>query len=204
MSSGRKQYPFHLIEPKWQKVWDDQQTFRAWNPGDVIPQGHPFARCHDLEGKSASAEQLPPKYYILDMFPYPSGAGLHVGHPEGYTATDILSRYARAKGENVLHPMGWDAFGLPAENYAIKVGIHPETSTRKNIKRFTEQIKSLGLSYDWSREIATCDPEYYKWTQWLFLQLYKKGLAYKKEANVNWCPQDHTVLANEQVINGKC
>ena len=114
MSSGRKQYPFHLIEPKWQKVWEDQQTFRAWNPGEVIPEGHPFARRHGLEGKSANAQQLPPKYYILDMFPYPSGAGLHVGHPEGYTATDILARYRRARGFHVLHPMGWDAFGLPA------------------------------------------------------------------------------------------
>ena len=176
-----KKYNHLQVEKKWQKYWDTKKSF-------VVKDS--------VKGKE--------NMYVLDMFPYPSGAGLHVGHPEGYTATDILSRYYRAKGFNVLHPMGWDAFGLPAENYAIKVGIHPEISTKKNIKRFTEQIKSLGFSYDWSRELSTCDPEYYKWTQWIFLQLYKKGLAYKKEANVNWCPTDHTVLANEQVVNGKC
>ena len=173
-------YDHNKIEKKWQKYWEAHKIFAA----------------KDADKK--------PKKYILDMFPYPSGAGLHVGHPEGYTATDILSRYSRMNGFNVLHPMGWDAFGLPAENYAIKMGVHPQQTTQKNIKRFTEQIKSIGLSYDWSREINTSDPEYYKWTQWLFLQLYKKGLAYKKEASVNWCPKDNTVLANEQVINGAC
>ncbi len=176
-----KKYNHLQVEKKWQKFWETKKSFVAKDT---------------VAGKQ--------NMYILDMFPYPSGAGLHVGHPEGYTATDILTRYYRAKGFNVLHPMGWDAFGLPAENYAIKVGIHPETSTKKNIRRFTQQIKSLGFSYDWSRELSTCDPEYYKWTQWLFLKLYEKGLAYKKEAAVNWCPQDHTVLANEQVVNGKC
>ncbi|HYE22115.1 MAG TPA: leucine--tRNA ligase [Verrucomicrobiae bacterium] len=144
------------------------------------------------------------KQYILDMFPYPSGAGLHVGHPIGYIGTDILSRFARMNGKHVLHPMGWDAFGLPAENYAIKAGVHPEVTTKQNTDRFREQLKMIGLSYDWSKEINTSQPEYYKWTQWLFLQLYKNGLAYKKEAYVNWCPKDQTVLANEQVINGCC
>ena len=132
----RRQYPFHLIEPKWQRQWDEQKTFRAWNPGDVIPCEHPFARRHGLSGPVAAA-QLPAKYYILDMFPYPSGAGLHVGHPEGYTATDILARYRRAQGFNVLHPMGWDAFGLPAEQYAIKTGQHPRQTTEANIANFT-------------------------------------------------------------------
>src|SRR5437867_3318961 len=172
MSSGRRQYPFHLIEPKWQKVWDEQETFRAWNPGDLIPREHPFARRHGLEAKSVNAEQLPPKHYILDMFPYPSGAGLHVGHPEGYTATDILARYKRAQGFHVLHPMGWDAFGLPAEQYAIKTGQHPRKTTEQNIATFKRQIKSLGFSYDWTREIDTTDPNYFKWTQWIFLKLY--------------------------------
>lgn len=167
------------IEKKWQRYWTENDTF-----------------------KTPENPQNPE--YILDMFPYPSGAGLHVGHPEGYTATDILSRFYRMNGKDVLHPMGWDAFGLPAENYAIKQGTHPQETTAKNIKRFTEQIKSIGLSYDWSRELNTSDPEYYKWTQWLFLLLYKNDLAYKKEARVNWCEHDHTVLANEQVINGKC
>ncbi len=175
-----QKYNHQKIEKKWQKYWEAHKTF---------------------ETKDSARK---PKKYILDMFPYPSGAGLHVGHPEGYTATDILSRYRRMKGDNVLHPMGWDAFGLPAENYAIKEGIHPDKTTQKNIKRFREQIKSIGLSYDWSREVDTSSPEYYKWTQWLFLQLYKKGLAYKKLASVNWCPKDNTVLANEQVVDGKC
>lgn len=175
-----KKYDHKKIEAKWQKYWEQKKTFQA----------------KDVSKK--------PKRYILDMFPYPSGAGLHVGHPEGYTATDILSRFARMNGQNVLHPMGWDAFGLPAENYAIKMGVHPQKTTEKNIKRFRQQIKSLGLSYDWSREVNTSSPDYYKWTQWLFIQLYNKGLAYKKEAYVNWCPKDNTVLANEQVVDGEC
>ncbi len=168
--SGRRQYPFHLIEPKWQQHWDDQQTFRAWNPGEAVPENHPFAQRH---GADAMAGGLAPaKYYILDMFPYPSGAGLHVGHPEGYTATDILARYQRAQGRHVLHPMGWDAFGLPAEQYAIKTGQHPRKTTEANITTFKRQIKSLGFSYDWSREVDTTDPHYFKWTQWIFLKLY--------------------------------
>ncbi|HVY67520.1 MAG TPA: leucine--tRNA ligase [Patescibacteria group bacterium] len=175
-----KKYNHKQIEKKWQTYWLKFKTFAAKDGGRQK------------------------KKYVLDMFPYPSGAGLHVGHPEGYTATDILSRYYRMKGFNVLHPMGWDAFGLPAENYAIKEGIHPQKTTQKNIKRFRQQIQSLGLSYDWSRELNTSDPAYYKWTQWLFLQLFRRGLAYKKEAYVNWCPKDNTVLANEQVINGAC
>jgi leucyl-tRNA synthetase len=170
--SSRRQYPFSLIEPKWQQRWEAEQTFRAWNPGDAIPAGHPFGQRHGLEGKAPTAEALPPKYYILDMFPYPSGAGLHVGHPEGYTATDILARYRRARGFNVLHPMGWDAFGLPAEQYAIKTGQHPRKTTEANIATFKRQIQSLGFSYDWSREVDTTDPQYFKWTQWIFLELY--------------------------------
>lgn len=174
-------YDHKTIDKKWQQKWDKLELYKTpENP--------------DLHKKS----------YILDMFPYPSGAGLHVGHPIGYIATDILSRYARMNGRDVLHPMGWDAFGLPAENYAIKQGVHPDETTKKNIIRFREQIKSLGLSYDWSREVNTSQPDYYKWTQWLFLQLYKNEFAYKKTAYVNWCPKDNTVLANEQVINGKC
>jgi leucyl-tRNA synthetase len=173
-------YDHKKIESKWQKFWEKEQSNRA-----------------DDSSKK-------PKYYVLDMFPYPSGAGLHVGHPEGYTATDIISRYKRMNGFNVLHPMGWDAFGLPAENYAIKTGVDPETSTNSNIANFTKQIKALGFSYDWEREISTCSPEYYKWTQWFFLFLYNNGLAYKKEAPVNWCENDKTVLANEQVVQGKC
>jgi leucyl-tRNA synthetase len=259
MASSRRQYPFHLIEPKWQKVWDEQQAFRAFNPGDSVPEGHPFGIRHKLSGKVA-ATQLPGKFYILDMFPYPSGAGLHVGHPEGYTATDILARYKRAQGFNVLHPMGWDAFGLPAEQYAVKTGQHPRQTTEENIANFKRQIKSLGFSYDWSRELATTDPDYFKWTQWIFLKLYNswfnpetnkaepietlkypaeletmeefreidpvkgdkfhfikpqtleekqrlyrnsKRLAYVSEAPVNWCPELGTVLANEEVIDGK-
>lgn len=144
------------------------------------------------------------KFYCLDMFPYPSGDGLHVGHPEGYTATDIVSRYKRMNGYDVLHPMGWDAFGLPAENYAISTGIHPEITTKKNIENFKRQIKSLGFSYDWEREINTTDPNYYKWTQWIFLQLYKHGLAYQDYVAINWCPNCKTGLANEEVFGGKC
>jgi leucyl-tRNA synthetase len=237
MASSRRQYPFHLIEPKWQQTWEQQQAFRAFNPGEVLPHGHPFSKRHGLEGKTASAENLPEKFYILDMFPYPSGAGLHVGHPEGYTATDILARYRRAVGFNVLHPMGWDSFGLPAEQYAVKTGQHPRVTTEANIANFTRQIKSLGFSYDWSRELATTDVEYFKWTQWIFLKLYNswfnpdtnkaesidtikfptdcineeqkrnfrdsKRLAYVSEAPVNWCPELGTVLANEEVIDGK-
>jgi leucyl-tRNA synthetase len=224
----RKQYPFDLIEAKWQEEWDRTQTFRAWNPGEPIPAGHPFARRHPA---------LPPKYYILDMFPYPSGAGLHVGHPEGYTATDILARYKRAQGFNVLHPMGWDAFGLPAEQFAIKTGQHPRKTTEANIANFKRQIQGLGFSYDWSREIDTTDPGYFRWTQWIFLQLYQawfnpetnraepiatlpcppeleteearrayrdgKRLAYVSEAPVWWCEELGTVLANEEVVDGK-
>jgi leucyl-tRNA synthetase len=177
--ASRRQYPFHLIEPKWQQFWDEQQTFRAFNPGEALPDGHPFARRHNLSGKVA-AVQLPPKFYILDMFPYPSGAGLHVGHPEGYTATDILARYKRAQGLHVLHPMGWDAFGLPAEQYAIKTGQHPRQTTEANIATFKRQIQSLGFSYDWSRELATTDPDYFKWTQWIFLKLYNSWFNSEK------------------------
>jgi len=236
MSSSRRQYPFHLIEPKWQKVWDEQQAFRAFNPGEEIPANHPFAQRHKLSGK-VSATQLPKKFYILDMFPYPSGAGLHVGHPEGYTATDILARYKRAQGFNVLHPMGWDAFGLPAEQYAVKTGQHPRKTTEENIATFKRQIQSLGFSYDWSRELATTDPDYFQWTQWIFLKLYNswfnpktnraepieklefpseikteeqkrifrdsKRLAYVSEQPVWWCEQLGTVLANEEVVDGK-
>ncbi len=167
------------IEPKWQNYWEENKTFKA----TIQP------------GKE--------KYYALDMFPYPSGQGLHVGHPEGYTATDIISRYKRMKGINVLHTMGWDAFGLPAEQYAINTGTHPARTTKKNIKTFKRQIQSLGFSYDWDREIDTTDPKYYKWTQWIFLQLYKKGLAYQTDAPVNWCPELKTVLSNEEVVDGK-
>jgi len=224
----RRQYPFHLIEPKWQARWEAGQTFRAWNPGDAIPTAHPFAKRHGLEGKTA-AGKLPSKFYILDMFPYPSGAGLHVGHPEGYTATDILARYRRARGFNVLHPMGWDAFGLPAEQYAVRTGQHPRQTTEANITVFRRQIKALGFSYDWSRELDTTDPKYFKWTQWIFLKLYNSWfnpatnkaepidtlppnlkadadsfrLAYVTEAPVWWCADLGTVLANEEVVDGK-
>lgn len=177
----RRQFPFHEIEPKWQKKWEDQKAFRAANPGE------------------AGSEK--PKYYALDMFPYPSGSGLHVGHLEGYTATDIVSRYKRMKGFNVLHPMGWDAFGLPAEQFAIKEGIHPRITTEKNIANFTRQIKMMGFSYDWSREIDTTKPDYYRWTQWIFLQLFHRGLAYVSEAPVWYCPALGTVLANEEILN---
>src|SRR5213593_1370051 len=174
MATSRRQYPFHLIEPKWQNHWERHALFRAWNPGQSIPPGHPFARRHQIGTEAphpnplqrAEREKtLPPKYYILDMFPYPSGAGLHVGHPEGYTATDMLARYRRALGYNVLHPMGWDAFGLPAEQYAIKTGLHPRITTQGNIATFKRQIQALGFSYDWTREIDTTDPDYFKWSQ---------------------------------------
>ena len=172
-------YNFSAIEKKWQKFWLEHKTFKT-----------------DANGKGE-------KFYCLDMFPYPSGAGLHVGHPEGYTATDILCRYKRMKGFNVLHPMGWDAFGLPAEQYAVETGTHPSITTKKNVDRFREQIRALGFSYDWDREVNTTDPKYYKWTQWIFEQLYKKGLAYVAEVPVNWCPALGTVLANEEVIDGR-
>jgi leucyl-tRNA synthetase len=176
-------YPFETIEPKWQKYWEAHKTFKS------------------TEDPSVPKEK---RRYILDMFPYPSGAGLHVGHPEGYTATDIYCRYLRMNGYNVLHPMGYDAFGLPAENYAIKTGTHPKTSTMANIDHFTQQIKALGFSYDWDRCVITCESDYYKWTQWIFLQLYKKGLAYETDAPINWCPSCKTGLANEEVKEGKC
>lgn len=176
-------YPFQNIEPKWQKYWDQNKTFKA------------------KEDPSIPKEK---RRYVLDMFPYPSGAGLHVGHPEGYTATDIYCRYLRMNGYNVLHPMGYDAFGLPAENYAIKTGTHPSTTTMANIEHFTQQIKALGFSYDWDRCVMTCTPDYYKWTQWIFLQLYKKGLAYETDTPINWCPSCLTGLANEEVKEGKC
>ncbi|PIP87171.1 leucine--tRNA ligase [Candidatus Campbellbacteria bacterium CG22_combo_CG10-13_8_21_14_all_36_13] len=173
------EYNHKEIESKWQKKWSEKKVYET-----------------GIEGKE--------KCYVLDMFPYPSGSGLHVGHPKGYIATDIYSRYKRANGYDVLHPMGWDAFGLPAENYAIKTQIHPQETTEKAIVNFKEQIKGLSLSYDWDREINTSSPEYYRWTQWIFLQLYKNGLAYKKNAKVNWCESCKTVLANEQVVNGGC
>jgi leucyl-tRNA synthetase len=223
MNERRKQYPFPDFEPKWQQIWDQQKTFGIANPGEP------------------GFDQAKPKFYVMDMFPYPSGEGLHVGHPEGYTATDILSRYKRLRGFNVLHPMGWDAFGLPAEQFAIKTGQHPSVATVQNIARFKRQLIRIGLSFDWSREVNTTDPGYFRWTQWIFLQLYnswfdsvkKKArpiaeletertaahpeesfddrreyldqhrLAYVAEAPVNWCPQLGTVLANEEVIDGK-
>ncbi len=208
MSERRKPYPFDQLEPKWQTLWDERQQFHVPNPGEP--------------GFDASR----PKYYILDMFPYPSGAGLHVGHPEGYTATDIVARYQRMRGCNVLHPMGWDAFGLPAEQYAIKTGQHPEITTKQNIAKFKTQLKRIGFSYDWEREISTASPEFFRWTQWIFLQLYHSWLnpetqraepiasyrgedpdsvrlAYVAEVAVNWCPELGTVLANEEVIDGK-
>ena len=181
------EYNHSAIEKKWQKFWLENKTFKT-----------EMAKAGGSDGVSAK-----PKFYCLDMFPYPSGAGLHVGHPEGYTATDILCRYKRMKGFNVLHPMGWDAFGLPAEQYAVETGTHPAITTKKNVDRFREQIQALGFSYDWDREVNTTDPKYYKWTQWIFEQLYKKGLAYVAEVPVNWCPALGTVLANEEVIDGR-
>ena len=172
-------YNFAAIEKKWQRHWLENRTFRT------------------------DARAAGKKFYCLDMFPYPSGAGLHVGHPEGYTATDILCRYKRMRGFNVLHPMGWDAFGLPAEQYAVETGTHPAVTTKRNVDRFREQIRALGFSYDWDREVNTTDPTYYRWTQWIFEQLYRKGLAYVAEVPVNWCPALGTVLANEEVIDGK-
>src|ERR1700747_2640048 len=223
MSERRKQYPFPVFEAKWQHIWAEQKTFRVANPGEP------------------GFDPAKPKFYVLDMFPYPSGEGLHVGHPEGYTATDILSRYKRMRGFNVLHPMGWDAFGLPAEQFAIKTGQHPSVTTAQNIARFKGQLTRIGLSFDWTREVNTTDLSYFRWTQWIFLQLYnswfdpvrkkarpiaeleaerkaahpeesaedrreyldKHRLAYVAEAPVNWCPQLGTVLANEEVVDGK-
>ena len=174
-----KTYDHHAIEAKWQAYWDEHRTFRVTeDPGK-------------------------PKFYCLDMFPYPSGSGLHVGHLEGYTATDIVSRYKRMRGFNVLHPMGWDAFGLPAEQYAVKTGIHPAITTAQNIATFKRQMKRVGLSYDWDRELSTTDPGYYRWTQWIFLKLFERGLAYVAEVPVNWCPALGTVLANEEIVDGK-
>ena len=174
------EYNFREIEKKWHEYWIANKVYKVEKNADK------------------------PKYYVLDMFPYPSGAGLHVGHPLGYIASDIYSRYKRLQGFNVLHPMGYDAYGLPAEQYAIQTGQHPEVTTKKNIARYREQMDKIGFSYDWNREIRTCDPEYYKWTQWIFLQLFKKGLAYKKEMAVNWCTSCKCVLANEEVVNGVC
>jgi len=179
MATHCKEYDFRQIEPHWQTFWQEKRAFRAEN---------------------GSAK---PKFYVLDMFPYPSGAGLHIGHPEGYTATDILARYQRARGFNVLHPIGWDAFGLPAEQHAVKTGTHPAANTQNNIVNFRRQIKALGFSYDWEREVDTTDPKYFRWTQWIFLQLFRKGLAYVDERPVWWCPDLRTVLANEEVIDGK-
>ena len=174
-----KFYPFAEIEPRWQQYWVENKTFRAVE------------------------DMTRPKYYCLDMFPYPSGAGLHVGHLEGYTATDIVSRYKRMRGFNVLHVTGWDAFGLPAEQYAVKTGVHPSITTKQNIDNFRRQMRRAGLSHDWDREVDTTDPEYYRWTQWIFLKLHERGLAYVSEVPVNWCPELGTVLANEEVIDGK-
>jgi leucyl-tRNA synthetase len=208
MDERRKPYPFHEFEPKWQAIWEAQQLFHAPNPGEK------------------GFDPLRSKFYVLDMFPYPSGAGLHVGHPEGYTATDIIARYKRMRGFNVLHPMGWDAFGLPAEQYAIRSGQHPAITTRENVASFKNQLKRIGFSYDWQREINTTNPRYYKWTQWIFLQIYNSWfnpatnkaepissyrgknpdevrLAYVADVPVNWCPELGTVLANEEVVDGK-
>ena len=175
-----EKYNFKKIEKKWQDVWDEKQAF------------------------AAGTDYSKPKFYALVEFPYPSGAGLHVGHPRSYTALDIVALKRRMQGYNVLYPMGWDAFGLPTENFAIKNHVHPAEVTKQNVARFKSQLKSLGLSFDWNREINTTDPSYYKWTQWIFLQLFKHGLAYKKEMAVNWCTSCKCVLANEEVVNGVC
>ena len=191
----RRQYPFQIFEPKWQEHWHDGETFRAWNPGESVPADHPFHERHP----DANPGDIP-KYYILDMFPYPSGAGLHVGHPEGYTATDILARYKRMRGFNVLHPIGWDAFGLPAEQYAIKTGQHPRITTEANVANFKRQIKSLGFSYDWSREVNTTDPGYFRWTQWIFLQLYNSWFnpATNKAESIDTLAHPLDVTTDEQ------
>ena len=174
-----RKYDHQQIEKKWQKIWEEEKTFKVEKDGTK------------------------PKYYVLDMFPYPSGSGLHVGHVVGYTATDIVARYKRMLGFNVLHPMGWDSFGLPAEQYAVRTGTHPSVTTKANIDTYIRQLKSLGYSYDWDREIATSEAQYYKWTQWIFTKLYEKGLAYEAEVSVNYCPNLGTVLANEEVDNGR-
>ncbi len=173
-------YDFKQIESKWQKFWKDNHSFRV------------------------SMDKSKPKQYILVEFPYPSGAGLHVGHLRSYTAMDIIARKRRMEGYNVLFPIGWDAFGLPAENYAIKHKVHPSECTKENIANFKRQLKSFGYSFDWSREVNTTEPSYYKWTQWIFIKLFEKGLAYKDEIPINWCTSCKVSLANEEVINGKC
>jgi leucyl-tRNA synthetase len=178
-SASQVAYPFATVETKWQSYWDENDTFKT-------PVRSPDK----------------PKKYVLDMFPYPSGSGLHVGHPEGYTASDVMARYYRMKGYDVLHPIGWDSFGLPAEQFAIQTGAQPADTTKANIATFKRQLKMLGFSYDWDKEIATTDVNYVKWTQWIFLQLFKKGLAEQSSVSVNWCPALGTVLANEEVING--
>src|SRR5579872_1950194 len=175
----KPKYEPRAIEKKWQRIWKEKKIYKS-----------------EIDPKK-------PKYYILDMFPYPSGAGLHVGHVTGYTGTDILARYKRQRGFNVLHPMGWDSFGLPAEQFAIRTGTHPAVTTKMNIDTYRRQLESLGFSYDWDRELATSDPSYYKWTQWIFTKLFEKGLAYEAEINVNYCPALGTVLANEEVENGR-
>ena len=185
MAEPKQTYDPATIEPKWQQFWQEHRVFRAVNPGEP------------------SFDPKQPKFYALDMFPYPSAAGLHVGHPEGYTATDIVSRWKRAKGCNVLHPMGWDAFGLPAEQYAIQTNTHPAETTAANVATFKRQLQRLGFSYDWEREISTADPKYFRWTQWIWKQLYQRGLAYESNAPVWWCEALGTVLANDEVINGK-
>ena len=182
-------YPFASVEPKWQAYWKDNNTFKT-----------PERRTTNEDGEVIKSKNK--KKYVLDMFPYPSGAGLHVGHPEGYTASDVMARYWRMTEHDVLHPIGWDSFGLPAEQFAINTGTHPEITTAKNIANFKRQLQMLGFSYDWEKEVATTDIDYVKWTQWIFLQLYKKGLASQSEVSVNWCPALGTVLANEEVING--
>src|SRR5690554_4230899 len=179
-SDTMKDYNFREIEKKWQDIWDREKTFKA------------------------TVDHTKKKFYALVEFPYPSGQGLHVGHPRPYTALDIVARKRRLQGYNVLFPIGWDAFGLPTENYAIQNKIHPKIVTEKNVARFKQQLKSLGFSFDWSREVNTTDPEYYKWTQWIFLKLFEKGLAYKKEAAINWCTSCKVGLANEEVVNGVC
>src|SRR5688572_4001270 len=172
-------YDPSVIEPRWQEYWEKEGTFVA------------------------TEDRSKPKFYALDMFPYPSGKGLHVGHPAGYTASDVVSRYKRATGFNVLHPMGYDSFGLPAEQKAIEEGVPPQQSTDESINTFRRQLKRLGYSYDWTREVSTASPDYYKWTQWIFAKLYEKGLAYQADMFVNWCPALGTVLANDEVIDGK-